>query len=76
MNNQLTKREIDVLCLVGRGWTNEAIAKELRVASAKVIRGYLFNIRSKLYLRDRIQVALFAHRGGYVGLADIDFGRK
>lgn len=56
---QLTKRELQVIRLVARGWSNHEIAQEL-VISEKTVKTHISNILSKLHLADRTQLAIYA----------------
>lgn len=56
---QLTKRELQVIHLVARGWSNHEIAQEL-VISEKTVKTHISNILSKLHLADRTQLAIYA----------------
>ena len=53
----LSKREIDVLEYVSRGYTNKEIADALGL-QAETVRGYLKTIYSKLHVRSRTEAAL------------------
>jgi DNA-binding NarL/FixJ family response regulator len=57
----LSKREIDVLKLVGEGKNNIEIAQELYLSEGTV-RNHVTQILSKLVLRDRIAAVLWAQR--------------
>ena len=59
----LTRREREVLGLLGRGQTNAAIARELFVAE-KTVKTHVSSILAKLRLADRTQAALYAARLG------------
>lgn len=59
----LTKRELDVLRLVGQGRTNSEIAAELYVSEATV-KTHINHIFSKLGARDRAQAVVLAHQLG------------
>lgn len=59
----LTKREIDVLCLVARGYTNSQIAERLSL-SARTVEGHRANLMSKLNLRSRVELVEYAERMG------------
>jgi NarL family two-component system response regulator LiaR len=65
----LTGRELEVLSLLARGWTNPEIATEL-VISEHTVRTHVGNILSKLHLANRTQAALYAVREGFVDLDD------
>lgn len=57
----LSKREIDVLKLIGQGKNNQEIAQELFLSEGTV-KNYVTTILGKLEMRDRIQVALWAQQ--------------
>lgn len=63
----LTRREVDVLQLVARGFSNQEIAGEL-VISVATVYTHVSNILSKLHLASRTQAALYALREGYSSL--------
>jgi len=62
---ELTDREVDVLTLIARGFTNQKIAEEL-VISIGTVKGHVSNILSKLHLADRTQAAVYAWQEGIV----------
>jgi NarL family two-component system response regulator LiaR len=62
---ELTSREVEVLTLIARGFTNQKIADDL-VISIGTVKGHVSNILSKLHLADRTQVAVFAWQEGIV----------
>jgi DNA-binding NarL/FixJ family response regulator len=59
--SSLSKREIEVLRLVGEGKNNIEIAKELYLSEGTV-KNHVTQILSKLEMRDRITAALWAQR--------------
>lgn len=63
--DQLSERETEVVTLVGRGLTNADIGSRLFLSEATV-KTYLSRVRTKLDLRDRVQVAVFAYETGLV----------
>ncbi len=63
----LTEREVEVLKLVAKGYSNEEIADAL-VVSERTARGHVSSILSKLHLANRTQAALYALREGLASL--------
>jgi two-component system, NarL family, nitrate/nitrite response regulator NarL len=59
----LTKREKDVLLFLGKGFSNNYIAKNLYI-SEYTVKKHVSQILSKLNLKDRTQVALYANSKG------------
>jgi two-component system, NarL family, nitrate/nitrite response regulator NarL len=59
----LTPREIDVLCELGRGHSNRQIARQLDIAE-NTVKVHVHNILEKLNLRNRRQAARFARLQG------------
>jgi len=62
---ELTEREVEVLTLIAKGFTNQKIAEDL-VISIGTVKGHVSNILSKLHLADRTQAAVFAWQEGIV----------
>ncbi len=62
---EVTERERDVIRLVARGCSNQEIAQEL-VISEKTVKTHVSNILSKLQLKDRTQLAIYAIKAGLV----------
>ena len=63
----LTRRELEVICLIAQGLENSEIARQLVVSEATV-RTHVSNILSKLHLASRTQAALYALREGLASL--------
>ncbi|MEW4024076.1 response regulator [Bacillus sp. YAF8] len=61
----LTKRELEILCLVAEGKTNKEIGDELFI-TIKTVKTHITNILSKLDVSDRTQAAVYAHRNHLV----------
>lgn len=61
--NLLTERELDVLRQVGQGANNAEVAASLHISEATV-KTHLGHILTKLDLRDRPAVIVFAHQHG------------
>jgi DNA-binding CsgD family transcriptional regulator len=58
---ELSKREVEVLRLLGEGLTNSEVAARLYI-STKTVATHVGNIFAKLQLRNRAEAAAFAHR--------------
>ena len=63
----LTARELEVLRLVARGLSNQAIAETLIIGEGTV-RTHVSKILAKLHLANRTQAALYALREGWAPL--------
>ncbi len=59
----LTRREIEVLHLVSRGWTNRAVARTLWVTD-ETVKFHLSNIYRKLGVSNRIEASRWAAERG------------
>jgi NarL family two-component system response regulator LiaR len=64
--DRLTPREREVLVLIGRGFPNKLIARELAV-SEKTVKAHVGHVLAKLGVTDRTQAAIVAVRSGLVG---------
>lgn len=62
---QLTPRELEILKLVAQGLSNAEIA-EIAFVSDGTVKTHVARILSKLGLRDRVQVVVFAYECGIV----------
>jgi DNA-binding NarL/FixJ family response regulator len=61
----MTRREVEILRLLGQGLTNKQIAYRLKI-SEKTVRNHISNFYSKLGVGDRSQAVLYAVRKGLV----------
>jgi NarL family two-component system response regulator LiaR len=63
----LTERELEVLKLVAKGFSNQDIADKL-IVSERTVGAHVSNILAKLHLANRTQAALYALRKGFTDL--------
>ncbi|VBB09705.1 luxr bacterial regulatory protein hth signature [Lucifera butyrica] len=59
----LSKNELKIIQFIGMGMSNKEITEKLRFSEG-TIRNYISNILSKLNLRDRTQIAIYAVQSG------------
>ena len=69
MNQSLTRRELEALQLIARGFSNQEIATAL-VVHERTIAKYVSNILYKLHVSNRTQAALYAIREGLAAAAN------
>ncbi|RJQ77849.1 DNA-binding response regulator [Pseudonocardiaceae bacterium YIM PH 21723] len=60
----LSERDIALLRLLGRGWSNAEIAAELGL-TVNTAKTYVARLLATLEVRDRTQAAILAHEAGY-----------
>ena len=65
----LTKREREIIALIGEGLNNKEIAERLFISQATV-RTHLTSIFAKLGVPDRLKLIVFAYRHGLADLPD------
>ena len=64
-DENMTEREKEVLLLIADGMSNKEIAEELHI-SVKTVKTHVSNLLMKCELEDRTQLAVLAHRRGWV----------
>lgn len=67
MKKKLTRREIEIIKLLARGYTNIQIGKELFI-SDKTVKNHISNILEKLEVTDRLNAVLLALRNNWIHL--------
>jgi two-component system response regulator DevR len=58
---RMTRREREVIGLIGEGLSNKEIAKRLNIAS-HTVKSHVRNVMEKLALHSRLQIAAYSHR--------------
>ena len=66
---ELTDREMEVLELIAKGYSNPRIARELSI-SDKTVRNHVSNVLSKLQVADRAEAIIRAREAGLGNHAD------
>lgn len=64
-DDDLTRREIEVLCLLAEGLFNKEIAFKLSI-SEKTVKNHVSNIFKKIGVSDRTQAAIYAIKNNYI----------
>ena len=62
---ELTERECQTLALIAEGLSNKLIARELGISDGTV-KIHVRHLLTKLNLHSRLELAAWAHRGGFV----------
>jgi PAS domain S-box-containing protein len=62
----LTRRELEVLGFISRGWSNHEIARELKIAK-NTVRNYVASIYDKIGVHRRSDAIIWARERGVVG---------
>jgi two-component system response regulator DegU len=68
-SDALTKRELEVISMIGFGMKNKDISKKLFISEATV-RHHLSSIYSKLQVDDRLNLVIHAYQNGIINLND------
>jgi DNA-binding NarL/FixJ family response regulator len=58
---RMTRREHEVIGLIGEGLSNKEIARRLNIAS-HTVKSHVRNVMEKLALHSRLQIAAYSHR--------------
>jgi DNA-binding NarL/FixJ family response regulator len=61
--DELTARELEVVRAIARGRSNAELARELSI-SETTVKTHVARVLSKLRLRDRVQIVVFAYEHG------------
>ena len=60
---RMTRREHEVIGLIGEGLSNKEIAQRLNIAT-HTVKSHVRNVMEKLALHTRLQIAAYSHREG------------
>lgn len=72
--SSLTKRECEIVYLLGKGFSNHAIGQELLI-SETTVKSHVSNIINKLHVEDRLGIVLKALQNGWISI-DGDSGKE
>jgi two-component system, NarL family, response regulator LiaR len=61
----LTNRELEILCLAAQGKSNKKVAAQLNI-SVRTVENHLHNIYEKIYVYSRTEAAVWAIEKGIV----------
>lgn len=64
-DQKITARELDVLCLLARGYTNVEISRKL-VLQESTVKSHVQSLFSKLCVRNRVSAVIYAYEKGFV----------
>ena len=64
---RMTRREREVIDLIGEGLSNKEIATRLNIAT-HTVKSHVRNVMEKLALHTRLQIAAYSHREGTAGV--------
>jgi len=62
-DNTLTQREVEILRMIARGYTNNQIAQKLSI-SPRTVEGHRSNLMGKLDLHSRVELVEYAEQHG------------
>lgn len=65
MSNPLSQREMEILKLVAKGYTNKEISNTIYI-SEYTVKNHLKNITKKLNIKNRVQLTRFAIDNGWI----------
>jgi DNA-binding NarL/FixJ family response regulator len=71
----LTKREHEIIALIGQGLKNAAIGERLFI-SESTVRNHLTSILDKLDVTDRFELVVYAFKHGLVRFSDLEIDPK
>ena len=57
----MTRREREVIDLIGEGLSNKELAQRLNIAT-HTVKSHVRNVMEKLALHTRLQIAAYSHR--------------
>jgi DNA-binding NarL/FixJ family response regulator len=60
---RMTRREREVVDLIGAGLSNKELAQRLNIAT-HTVKSHVRNVMEKLALHTRLQIAAYSHREG------------
>jgi NarL family two-component system response regulator LiaR len=72
MAHELTEREVEVLRLIAKGYSNRQIAQALEIGE-ETVKTHVANMLAKFEVDHRLQIVVYALKHGLLSLDDLTY---